>query len=58
MQVIISVGVLPPKESFRSLVNFESRYGTNLLLLLYLDFADNILIQLARASKLLLMFEP
>ena len=58
MQVIIKVGVLPPSESFRSLVNFESRYGTNLLLFFCLDFVESMLIQFARASKLLLMFDP
>ncbi len=49
------VRVLPPRESFRSLVSFESQYGTKVP---FLDLSERMLMQFPRASKDLLMFAP
>lgn len=55
MQAIITVLVLPPRESLRSLVSFESRYGTKPATFLP---SLNIIMQLPSAKRLLLMLDP
>ena len=55
MQAIIIVIVLPPSESFKSQVSFESQYGTNDPALF---LSLRILIQFPRARRDLFMFAP
>lgn len=46
---------MPPNESFKSLVSFESRYGTKKP---FLFLSPKAFIQFARANKDLLIFAP
>ena len=52
MHAIMTVLQFPPNESFKSLVNFESRYGTKTR-----RFSTSALMQLPNASKERLMLE-
>ena len=55
MLAIITVLLLPPNESFKSLVSLESLYGTKKP---FLFLSPRAFIQLARASRDLLIFAP
>jgi hypothetical protein len=55
IHAIITVLVLPPKESLSNRVSLESRYGTKPD---FLEFSLKIIIQFPSASKLLLIFDP
>ncbi len=56
-QAIIIVLALPPSESFNSLVSLLSQYGMNFFFPFFLH-SVKVLIQLPRANKDLLMFDP
>jgi|LauGreDrversion4_2_1035121.scaffolds.fasta_scaffold213975_1 hypothetical protein len=56
MQAIIKVLVFPPRESFKSRVSLESRYGTKEPE--GLDLSDRMLMQFPSANKLLLILAP